>query len=395
MLPASPDQEGPCRVSLWLPWREMMKHTALKTCLILPFLIFLVSSVSATVYDITPYRYVSWTFGESSGTSWANICDNHPNIQVKSGVVIEISTVTSNVTPWKEFAVGGYMFDTSSIPDDAYIESVSLMLQSSVLVKQFPNTEIIITDFTPSDPPSWINSDSWEIPQLENAYGSVSQDDLFVGGTFTNVPLYGFTVNKTGYTFTGLETNWYYEDLATNPMNSLQSYYQFSLAKLHIVTNGTVTPTPTPTPSPTPTTTPNWTPNVTAYPTPSYIPTTPGTFPTIAPINITPGWLLNFTNTSLFPSIVVANILSIWDMILNPIVSALNLLFNLITWPLQIITNAIQDFEAIATFAFLNVISYLQFWSLLFVTFFNSIPMAINYLIILSLVLTGVGLFLK
>lgn len=368
----------------------MMKRTALILTITL-CAFFLISTVCATEYVFTPVGYPAWESYVPEGTSWENLVDNKPNLQFKSSMIIGIGATGSSTNPWQFLELGGYRFDTSSIPDDAYITSVEIDLQTSSLTKNFPSTSIVITDFTPTNPPSWVNADAWEIPQLGNAYGIVSQDDLFVGSGFTHVPLYGYNVNKTGYSYVGLCTNYYYEDSATNPGATKQTYIVLSLAKL-IVNTGS---SPTPTPTATVTTTPNWTPNVTTYPTPSYIPTTPGTFSPFPTINITNPDLLNLTNSSFFPALIISNIISIWDAILNPILAIFNIIFSIITWPLTVIANVISNLETLATTIFSSLIGYLQFWSLLFNSFFSSIPNAITSIIVLALVLTGVGLLIK
>lgn len=399
---ASPDQDG-FAVCLMLPWRDMMKHTIAIIGFSLLSCFFLIFPCIAETYTFNPVTAGSFNIAAPTGDgetfSW--FCNTHSTLYLSTGSYPLISSHRSNTNKYSNMKVSGYTYNTSSIDDYTSIESVKLSIYTGYAPETgFTGTEWIITSFTPSNPLSYVAADFNSIPQLGNSYASIPDHNL-VQGSYTDFTLSGYNVNKEGYSHLAITNNWHYENSITWPGLGKQSSARLgdsdsqakTYCKLIVITGAA--PTPTPTPTATVTTTPNWTPNVTTYPTPSYIPTTPGTFSPFPTINITNPDLLNLTNSSFFPTLIISNIISIWDAILNPIIAIFNIIFSIITWPLTVIANVISNLETLATAVFSSLIGYLQFWSLLFNSFFSSIPSAITSIIVLALVLTGVGLLIK
>jgi PKD repeat protein len=202
-------------------------------------LLLLVGTVSADTLLV--YASNSSSVRNTSTLTAANILNGIGNTIVASGGggTIALSRLTATTTSgyYNQLATGVYIFNTSSIPDTATINSATFGLYTSITTAPpngLGNTNLTLVNFTPASYTSFVASDFDRIGTVRIAQDKQRADytlNSYFNFTLNNEGL--SRIDKTGFTSVATKLAWH-TDKSTSGLtwasgaNTAYSFYDVS-----------------------------------------------------------------------------------------------------------------------------------------------------------------------
>lgn len=103
----------------------------------------------------------------------------------------------------------------------------------------------------------------------------------------------------------------------------------------------------------------------------------------------------DMVNSSVIPEAIISSVFDMWDSLLDPLVSGLTAILNIVNYPLTMITQVFDDFENQMNTYDGVFSSYLGFWIQVFRMIFSVMPDALEAVLCGGLVLMGTKIILE